>query len=221
MDLVLLSLSEYHFRFENNKYRYHSKPILRLFCSYLDLTSLKLVYHIYNSDLLNNLSIMQIDGNLHNDLTVEAVFFPISSSFKINNQLKRQLLNIIHESTCEDDFDRKISIILDMADKSILQRQAKYIEHKYDINFHVSNKNKKTNSIGKINPSESSSESTNDEKFLEDRFMFGSLAAMYLKKYRRFPTLVVGDQVYNGIPLNYNIEKFTETVIPQHFNEKF
>lgn len=49
--------------------------------------------------------------------------------------------------------------------------------------------------------------------FNRNKFLYGSLPALYLKEITQFPTIYIEGRVYNGIPLNFTIDQFIQSII--------
>jgi hypothetical protein len=140
---------------------------------------------------LNKISDRPITSDL-NEFWV--VLFPISTQIGHNLFFKNQLQNLLNNSTFANStsFDEQFAPLMTHAMKSIEQSESAWQSW-------LETRSPRFNTL-----------------YNHNSFLYGKLAAQYLRQIVKFPLFSMGEQVYNGIPLNFSVETFVDHyILPQ------
>ena len=142
----------------------------------------------------------------HSDSTtfsVALIFFPLSTNYSLNFQFKNHLihyLQVLDDSTADYFIKGQINEAA-----RYLRENLRLFREKYD-NF--------TTSLPSRWAQSCQPEKLKKQKLaLENRFLFGALAAKWLTKIDLFPQVWVGEHHYNGIPLQETLVTFLSEIL--------
>ncbi len=142
-------------------------------------------------------------------IRVALIFFPMSTNFSLNFQFKNHLLRYLQTS---DDSTA------DHFMKGKINEAARNLRNNLRL-FREKCSNSKTTSLAFHWTQSRLPEKLRKQKIaLENRFLFGSLAAKWLTKIDLFPQVWVGEHHYNGIPLHQTAETFVEGILYNEIN---
>lgn len=142
---------------------------------------------------------------------LNVIFFPVSHHFYANMALMRQATEWLmdfkfsREFENEEGLDRLLEAGIVFHSKAKMELQACFDPCRPFGQNAISSKIE-----------------DNRDAFLRHEMhkaLYGSLAASYLKHFSTFPTVILGEQRYNGVPLQFTPQLFVEKILINDLNE--
>jgi hypothetical protein len=185
-ELVLLLVPEWH------RYRKEWQQLLPkcvIFGSFTDRDSLQIAAKLARYYPLNQRVIPDQTRCSFEIHPIFLVFFPISRKLLINLQCKQQLESILLNLPPEEIVSKKITELQERTIEILrIEEQRGQIQQLW-------------NNQEQITPEERACR------------RFGPITARYLMEMMYFPKIYLRDQIYNGVPLNYDVETFCDRLI--------
>jgi hypothetical protein len=164
-----------------------------IFCSFVDRDSVELAlwlsrYYLYHREILPR-------AKTQDDDHIFLVFFPISRKLQINIDIQNRFEDLLQTQYSEDRLENKVGNFIEYGQKFIeksyreFELQQRWQDQAMELFSPISMQDKR------------------------NRYIFGPIGAKYLKEIVYFPKIFVGDQIYNGIPLNFTVTSFLEKIL--------
>ena len=186
----LLSLAQWHQVEKKSMRKIPDPKKITIFGSFLDKDSLEIAYKLVNSNTFSSNSLSPV---------IDLVFFPITRFQDYYYPLFEKLEVFLLNHQIIDIYPTIFEII---TQANWIQKRAKQIlnlqyniDEKCDI-FQFKSQNLIENNF-----------------FAHNKEQYGLLAALYLKSIKQFPTIFIAGRIYNGIPLNFSLDQFLNSII--------
>lgn len=164
-----------------------------IFSSFVDRDSVELAlklnwYYSYHRNPYPSL-------NRQDEDRISVVFFPISRKLSINLDIRNRFEKLLQTMDSGDKLENQINNFIENGQNIIEKAHREYeLEQRWEeqtMNSYISY--------------------SNEDK--RNRYIFGPISAKYLKEIIFFPKIIVGEQSYNGIPLNYTVTSFLKKIL--------